>query len=132
MTAHAAAHLVLEEIGYGLVAGVAAGVLGALALRVAARRSLVEPHWLQILTAATALLAAGIATGLGGSIFIAAFTGGFLFGDVGRDSGGEVSYLVDEGGELLNAVTFIVFGAAILGPALDDLGWQVIVYAVLS
>ena len=86
MTAHAAAHLVLEEIGYGLVAGVAAGVLGALALRVAARRSLVEPHWLQILTVASALLAAGIATGLGGSIFIAAFTGGFLFGVVGRDT----------------------------------------------
>jgi NhaP-type Na+/H+ or K+/H+ antiporter len=112
-TAHAAAHLVLEEIGYGLVGGIAAGVLGAFALRVATRRSLVEPHWLQILTAATALLAAGIATGLGGSIFIAAFTGGFLFGVVGRDSGGEVSYLVDEGGELLNAVTFIVFGAAL-------------------
>jgi NhaP-type Na+/H+ or K+/H+ antiporter len=132
VTAHAAAHLVLEEIGYGLVAGLAAGVLGALALRVAARRSLVEPHWLQILTLATALLAAGTATGLGGSIFIAAFSGGFLFGVVGRDSGGEVSYLVDEGGELLNAVTFIIFGAVILGPALDDLGWEVLVYAVLS
>ena len=132
MTAHAAAQLVFEEIGYGLVAGVAAGVLGALALRVAVRRSLVEPHWLQILTAATAILSAGIATGLGGSIFIAAFTGGFVFGVVNRESGREVSYLVDEGGELLNAVTFIVFGAVILGPVLDDLGWEVLAYAVLS
>ena len=131
LTGHAAVHLVLEEIGYGLVAGVAAGVLGAVALRLA-RRSPVEVHWLQILTVAAAALAAGIATGLGGSIFIAAFTAGFLFGVIGRDSGGEVSYLVDEGGELLNAVTFTVFGAAILGPALDDLGWEVIAYAVLS
>jgi sodium/hydrogen antiporter len=131
VTAHAAVHLVLEEIGYGLVGGVAAGVLGVLALRLA-RRLPVEAHWLQILTVATALLAAGIATGLGGSIFIAAFTAGFLFGVVRRDSGGEVSYLVDEGGEVLNAVTFIVFGAAILGPALDDLTWQVLAYAVLS
>jgi sodium/hydrogen antiporter len=131
LTAHAAVDLVLEEIGYGLVAGVAAGVLGALALRLASRLP-VEAHWLQILTVATAVLAAGIATGLGGSIFIAAFSGGFLFGAIGRDSGGEVSYLVDEGGELLNAVTFIVFGAAILGPALDELGWEVLAYAVLS
>ncbi len=131
VTAHAAVHLVLEEIGYGLVGGVAAGVLGVLALRLA-RRLPVEAHWLQIVTVATALLAAGIATGLGGSIFIAAFTAGFLFGVIGRDSGGEVSYLVDEGGELLNAVTFIVFGAAILGPALDDLTWEVLAYAVLS
>jgi NhaP-type Na+/H+ or K+/H+ antiporter len=132
LTAHSAVHLVLEEIGYGLVAGAAAGVVGALAISVAARRSLGEPHWQQILTVACAALAAGIALGLGGSIFIAAFTGGFVFGLIGRDTGGEVSYLVDEGGELLNAVTFIVFGAAILGPALDDLGWQVLVYAVLS
>ena len=131
-TAHSAAHLVLEEIGYGLVAGVAAGVVGALALRIAARRSLVEPHWLQILTLASAGLAAGIAIGLGGSIFIAAFTGGCLFGLIGRDSSGEGSYLVDESGELLNAITFIIFGAAILGPTLDDLNWQVIVYALLS
>ncbi len=132
LTAQAAAHLVFEEIGYGLVAGAAAGVLGALALRLAARRSHVEPHWLQILTLASALLAAGLATGLGGSIFIAAFSGGFVFGLVGRDEGGEVSFLVDEGGELLNAVTFVVFGAAILGPVLDELTWEVLVYAVLS
>ena len=131
VTAHAAVHLVLEEIGYGLVAGVAAGILGALALSLA-RRLPVEAHWLQILTVATAVLAAGVASGLGGSIFIAAFTAGFLFGVIGRESGGEMSYLVDEGGELLNAVTFIVFGAVILGPVLDDLGWEVLVYAVLS
>ena len=43
-----------------------------------------------------------------------------------------MSYLVDEGGELLNAVTFVVFGAAILGPVFDELGWEVLVYAVLS
>ena len=132
MTAHGAVHLVLEEIGWGLVGGVAAGILGALALRFAARSGHVETHWLQILTLSSAMLAAGIALGLGGSIFIAAFSGGFVFGVVGRDSGGEVSFLVDEGGELLNAVTFIVFGAAILGPALDDLTWEVLVYAVLS
>jgi sodium/hydrogen antiporter len=132
LTAHAAVRLVLEEIGYGLVGGVAAGVLGALALRFATRRSFVERHWSQILTVATAVLSAGIATGLGGSIFIAAFTGGFVFGVIRRGSDGDVSYLLDEGGELLNAVTFIVFGAAILGPALDDLGWEVVVYALLS
>ena len=122
----------LEEIGYGLVGGVAAGVLGALALRFAAGRRLIEPHWMQILTAASALLAAGIASALGGSIFIAAFTGGFLFGALRHDTGGEVTYLVDEGGELFNAVTFIVFGAIILGPRLDDVTWQIALYAVLS
>jgi NhaP-type Na+/H+ or K+/H+ antiporter len=87
---------------------------------------------LQILSVASALLAAGVATALGGSIFIAAFTGGFLFGALRRDTGGEVTYLVDEGGELFNAVTFVAFGAVILGPMLDEVTWQIVLYAVLS
>ena len=128
----AAANLVLEQIGYGLVGGVVAGALGALALRLSAGRHLIEPHWRQILTAASALLAAGIASALGGSIFIAAFTGGFVFGALRGEEGGEVSELVDEGGELFNAVTFIVFGALILGPVLDEVTWRVALYAVLS
>ena len=37
------------------------------------------------------MLAAAIAIGLGGSMFIAAFTAGFLFGVIGRNSGGEGS-----------------------------------------
>ncbi len=43
-----------------------------------------------------------------------------------------MSQLIDEGGELFNAVTFIVFGALVLGPVLDELSWQVVLYAVLS
>src|SRR5215210_736489 len=59
---HAATNLVLEQIGYGLLGGIPAGILGALAVRFSTRRELIEPHWLQILTAASALLAAGIAS----------------------------------------------------------------------
>jgi NhaP-type Na+/H+ or K+/H+ antiporter len=131
-SSHSAAQLVLEQIGYGLIGGVVAGALGAIALKVAARRQTIEPHWLQILSVSAALLAAGIATALGGSIFIAAFTGGFLFGTLRPDTADEVTYLVDEGGELFNAVTFIVFGAVILGPILDEITWQVVLYAALS
>src|SRR4051794_9639388 len=127
-----AAQLVFEQIGYGLVGGVIAGALGGLALLYAARRRLIEPHWLQLLSVASALLAAGVATALGGSIFIAAFTGGFVFGALRRETSGEVTYLVDEGGELFNAVTFIVFGAVILGPVLDEVTWQIVLYALLS
>ena len=127
-----AVELVVEEVGYGLVAGVAAGVVGALAFRAAWERDLIEPEWAQILAAATALLSAGVASGLGGSIFISAFSAGFVFGVLRRDEGGQVTYLVDEGGEFFNAVTFVVFGAVILGPVLDELSWQLVLYALLS
>jgi NhaP-type Na+/H+ or K+/H+ antiporter len=132
LSGHAAFELVLEEIGYGIVGGVVAGVVGALAVRTAWQRGWIEPPWLQILAVATTLLGAGIALALDGSYFIAAFVGGLLFGALRGSSGGEVTYLVDQGGELLNAVTFIVFGAAILGPVLDDLTWRLALYAVLS
>jgi NhaP-type Na+/H+ or K+/H+ antiporter len=33
---------------------------------------------------------------------------------------------------LFNAVTFIVFGAVILGPVLDEITWRVVLYALLS
>jgi NhaP-type Na+/H+ or K+/H+ antiporter len=131
-SSQSASQLMFEQIGYGLVGGVVAGALGAVALQFAARWRLIEPHWLQILSLASAVLAAGVASALGGSIFIAAFTGGFLFGALRRDTSGEVSYLVDQGGELFNAVTFIVFGAVILGPLLDDVTWQIVLYALLS
>jgi sodium/hydrogen antiporter len=129
---HAATNLVLEQIGYGLLGGIPAGIIGALALRFSARRKLIELHWMQILTVASALLSAGIASALGGSIFIAAFSGGFVFGALRLEAGGQVSKLVDEGGELFDAMTFIVFGAVILGPVLDELTWRVVLYAVLS
>jgi NhaP-type Na+/H+ or K+/H+ antiporter len=128
----AAANLVFEQIGYGLIGGVLAGAFGALALRLATRRHLIAPHWRQILPAASALLAAGVAGALGGSIFIAAFTGGVTFGVLRHEGDGDVRELVDEGGEFFNAITFIVFGAVVLGPLLDELTWRVGLYAVLS
>ena len=129
---NAALHLVLEEIGYGIVGGVVAGVIGVVALRAGAARGWIEGHGVQILTVATAFLAAGIAVALHGSFFIAAFVGGLVFGSFRRAGGAAVTYLVDEGGEFLSAVTFVVFGAAILGPALDEITWQIVLYSLLS
>ncbi|MGV9615196.1 cation:proton antiporter [Nocardia xishanensis] len=132
LTEHAAVRMILEEIGYGLVGGAVAGSLGASALRIGAKRGWIEPYWLQILTVATALLSAGIAVTLHGSMFIAAFVGGLLFGTLRGGVGGPVTDLVDQSGELLDAVTFLVFGAAILGPVLDRMTWRIALYAVLS
>ena len=127
-----AVELVLEEIGYGVLGGVVAGAVGAVLVRFGMRRGLIEPVWLQILTVGTAALAYGLAAPIGGSGFIAAFVGGFVFGLLRRHAGGEVTYFLDESGELLNGVTFVVFGAAILGAALADITWEAVVYAVLS
>ena len=131
-TADAALRLVVDQIGFGIVAGVVAGMIGVVALTTGSSRGWIQGHWVQILPAATALLAAGIAVALHGSFFIAAFVAGLVFGSTKQATSGEVTYLVDESGEVLNAITFIVFGAAILGPALGEVTWQIVVYALLS
>src|SRR4029079_19504374 len=46
--------------------------------------------------------------------------------------GPSVTDLIDETGELLNAVTFIIVGAVILQPTLEHLTWELVVYALLS
>jgi NhaP-type Na+/H+ or K+/H+ antiporter len=130
--AHHAVTIVVEEIGYGVLAGAAAGALAAAILLLAYRHGLVDPLWLQVVPVAAATLAYTTATALGGSGFIAAFVGGMLFGGLRRRVGGEVGYLVEQLGALLGAATFVVFGAAFLEPALGGITWSVAAYALLS
>ena len=69
---------------------------------------------------------------LDGSGFIAAFVGGMVFrGVINRDPG-EMNRLTEEVEDVLSGVTFLVFGAILLGPALGELNWDLVLYAVLS
>jgi len=125
--------LVSEEIGWGIAAGLLAGVVVAATIRFSVPRGLIEQSWLQIMPVAGAALAYGIATPLGGSGFIAAFVAGMTFGALRAPAqDGEAGFLTDQLGEVLNGVTFLVFGAVLLWPALDDLSWRIGVYAAAS
>lgn len=129
---HHAVTIVVEEIGYGLLGGVGAGALTAAIVVLAGRRDLITGSWLQVIPVAGAALAYGTAAALGGSGFIAAFVAGGLFGALARRDPAPVTRLTEEVGELLNGVTFLIFGAVLLGPALSQLSWRVVLYAVIS
>ena len=129
---HHAITIVLEEIGYGILGGVAAGLAAAGVVAFAYRRNLVTASWLQVIPVAGAGLAYGIAAALGGSGFIAAFVAGAIFGALVSRESEEASRLSEELGELLGGVTFLIFGAVLLGPALKHVSWQIALYAVLS
>ena len=127
-----AVELVAEKIGYGIFAGAFAGAAAAAVVVHAARRRLVAAPWLQIVPLAGAGLAFGLAEAIGGSGFIAAFVGGMAFGGLKRHCGADISYLMEQAGAILAAVTFVVFGAVLLGPALRELSWEIALYAMLS
>ena len=61
-----------------------------------------------------------------------AFTGGIVFGVVAADQAEDATFLAEQTGELLNAVTFLLFGAVLLGPALGELHWRIAAYALGS
>ena len=53
-----------------------------------------------------------------------------LFSDSSRVAG--MTRFTEETGAALDGVTFLVFGAVLLGPALEHMSWQIALYAVLS
>jgi sodium/hydrogen antiporter len=129
---HHAVTVVAEQIGYGIAGGVAAGLAAAVVVALGRRRDLITDSWLQVVPLAGAGLAYGVAAGLGGSGFIAAFLAGALFGALVSDESEQASRLNEEVGSLLGGVTFLIFGAVLLGPALEHLTWQIVLYGALS
>jgi sodium/hydrogen antiporter len=127
-----AATLLLEEIGYGVVGGVVGGLAVAAIVIHAGRRNLIAPPWRQVVPGAGAALAYGTASALDGSGFIAAFFAGMTFRlALGRDPE-DINELSEQVGNVLNGITFVFFGAILLGPALGELTWELALYAVLS
>jgi NhaP-type Na+/H+ or K+/H+ antiporter len=131
-SSHHAIGIVAEQIGYGILGGVAAGLAAAAVVAVGHRRDLIGGSWLQMIPVAGAGLAYGIAVALGGSGFIAAFVAGAIFGALVPAESEQASRLNEELGALLGGVTFLLFGAVLLGPALKHVSWQIALYAVLS
>ena len=131
-TGHHALTVVSQQIGYGLLGGAAAGLAASAIVAACYRRALISGPWLQVIPIAGAALAYGIAAALGGSGFIAAFVAGAVFGALVSRESEEASRLNEEIGDVLGGVTFLIFGAVLLGPALKHLTWQLALYAVLS
>ena len=126
------AALLFEEIGFGVVGGLVGGLVAAAIVVRAGRRHLIDNAWRQVIPAAGAALAYGTASALGGSGFIAAFVAGITFRLVIRRDPGPINELSEQVGNVLNGCTFVLFGAVLLGPAIGDLDWKLVLYAVLS
>jgi NhaP-type Na+/H+ or K+/H+ antiporter len=107
------------------------GALTASVVVISGGKGLIDETWRRIIPVAGAVAAYGMATALGGSGFIAFIAGG-LFGLLAREEATPAMGFTEEAGALLASVTFLVFGAVLLGPALQHVTWQDVVYAALS
>lgn len=124
--------LVIEEIGIGLTVGVALTFVSAKLLKQARLRQWLTHTWIQIPVVALALSCFAITQCLGGSGFIAAFSGGILFGILARDLRDEFLLAAEGTGDTLALITWVIFGSAVVGQAVGNFSWMILLYSVLS
>jgi NhaP-type Na+/H+ or K+/H+ antiporter len=124
--------LVAEELGIGLIVGVGLTAVATPLVRACYRRGWVTDVWMQVTVIALAIACFAVAQSLHGSGYIAAFTGGLLFGYLAKESLHTILIPAEGDAETLALLTWLVFGAAVIGQTLHLFTWQVIAYAVLS
>jgi len=135
---HGAVGVFLRALVLSAALGLAVGWAAGRLLTWALGRGWVDETWRQLSVVAVALLAYELAVVVDGSGFIAAWVAGLAFGGALRTEprgGGTLPRTVGFGehlATLLTSMSFFVFGAVLLGPVLQELRWQPVVYAVLS
>lgn len=129
---HLALTLLAEELGIGLLVGVVLVVLTVYLLRYARSKNWLTHTWIQLPVIALSITCFATAQYVGGSGFIAAFCGGLLFGHLLRDQREELLRAAEGTGDTFALITWVLFGAAVVGRALPNLTWPIIGYALLS
>jgi NhaP-type Na+/H+ or K+/H+ antiporter len=124
--------LVAGQIGLGIVVGFAVTALGAWLFKRIARLGWVSESWRQLPVPALAVACFALAQWLGGSGFIAAFTGGLLFGWMAKQHKHTLLLATEGAGDTLALITWVVFGAVVIARAVDHITWHMLLYAVLS
>jgi len=124
--------LVAEEIGIGLAVGVVLTTVAVFLLRFAHKHQWLTPTWLQVTVIALALACFATAQLLGGSGFIASFTGGLLFGAFVKQRREALLEGAEAMGDTFALITWVIFGAAVIGQAVGSFDWRIVLYAALS
>lgn len=125
--------LLAEQIGIGAAVGVGLTLLGWVLLKRFADRGWVTETWQQMPVPALSVACFAVAQWIGGSGFIACFVGGLTFGVIVSRHHKHKLLLASEGvGDTLALITWVLFGAAVVGQSIGSLSWQIVVYALFS
>ena len=126
------AGFVARQVGFGVLFGAVLGYGGGRLIRECAGRGWMDGAFRQLATLAVGVGAFALTEAAKGNGFVAAFVAGLAFGVAARDYCAGVYDFAEDQGQLLALLTFLFFGATLAGPVLDDLSWQIALYAVLS
>ncbi|WP_017608510.1 cation:proton antiporter domain-containing protein [Nocardiopsis xinjiangensis] len=121
-----------QEVALGLLMGLAVGGLGGRALVLADTAGWINGTYRRLFPLALAAVAYTAAETIQGNGLLSAFAAGLLFGTAARSDRRFVHQFTEREGELVSMLTFLLFGALVIGPRLGDVDWRIVVYAVLS
>jgi NhaP-type Na+/H+ or K+/H+ antiporter len=124
--------LFIKQIGIGLLVGGVLAFVGDWLIHRAAKRSWISSSWKPIVLIALALGCFAMAQALGGSGFIASFSGGLIYGAINRKHKLELLEAAEGFGDSLSMMTWVIFGAIIIEVYLPHFTWQIVLYALLS
>jgi NhaP-type Na+/H+ or K+/H+ antiporter len=127
-----AMELVAEEIGIGLAVGLLLTGMAGWLLKIAKRRQWLTEIWIQVPVVALAVACFATAQFIGGSGFIAAFSGGLLFGAMAKEYREDFLRAAEGTGDVMALITWVIFGAAVVSKAIGNFSWMVVIYAILS
>jgi NhaP-type Na+/H+ or K+/H+ antiporter len=127
-----AVKLVVKEIGIGLAVGMGLTYLAAKLIKIAAQRGWITETWRQLPVLVLALSCYAGAQLLGGSGFIACFSGGLVGGALARRHKTDYLLATEGTGDTMAVITWICFGAAVVGQSIGAFSGQVVLYSVLS
>ncbi|MDO6620903.1 sodium:proton antiporter [Shewanella sp. 6_MG-2023] len=127
-----AVHFLVEELGIGVLVGLSVSFIGAGLIKACYKKGWITEIWSQNLVLSLALSSFAIAQELGGSGYIAAFSGGLLFGYLCQEHKHKLLLPTEGIGEIMALLTWLLFGAFVIGNAFHEFTWTMLIYALLS
>jgi len=124
--------LVAQQIGIGLAVGIGLTAAAGWILKRCAQRKWITETWRQLPVVALAFVCFAVAQVLGGSGFIASFTGGLFFGALTKEHKHDLLQAAEGAGDTLSLATWMSFGAAVVGQVIWEFSWPILMYSLLS
>ncbi|KXF55422.1 hypothetical protein AXA44_37845 [Rhodococcus sp. SC4] len=123
-----------RTVHVSLAVGIVIGLVGGKAIAVARAHGWTTDSWAQLATLALAVLCFGAGEQFHGSGFATAFAGGLAYAAIkpGRGQDRAPTQVAGAASELLELVTFALFGAVVVVPAFRDADWRVLAFAIAA
>ena len=122
-----------QQIVFGTAIGIAVGYFGIKLIAYSLRRKWMSDSFEYLAVLGLSILAYACAEMIGGNGFLSAFSAGLTLGIIGTE--GVLKHLQSFGeaeGQLLTLLSFLLFGAVMVLPSLQNVTWQVWLYGVGS